>query len=175
MGTAMSEDLMREVDVEQLSEDFLLYAVEYFAILQRNTTDLPNYRAHSQAFSLLYILRQTSGQPMSHYVAVLGIPKQQLTKLVNDLEEKRFVSRRVNPADRRQTLLELTDQGRRFLDLVCRDLLRVIRGKMEEFPKEAWGKISDSVRFLSELCRQDAAREASLSGAGEAPTGTQKR
>ena len=60
---------------------------------------------------LVVSLRRTSPQPMGSLAMHLGLPKSNITALVDDLEAEGVLRRKQDPTDRRVTLLELTPKG----------------------------------------------------------------
>ena len=67
-----------------------------------------------QQVRLLELLRAEGQLPMSRVGAGLGVTARNVTSLVDRLEAARLVRRVPHDTDRRITLLELTDRGRRL-------------------------------------------------------------
>jgi DNA-binding MarR family transcriptional regulator len=67
-----------------------------------------------QQLRLLELLRVEGQLPMSRVGAGLGVTARNVTSLVDRLEAARLVRRVPHDTDRRVTLLELTDRGRRL-------------------------------------------------------------
>ena len=61
-----------------------------------------------------YLYRKGKATP-TELAAFMRIQPQSLTRLIADLERQKWITREPNDADRRQTLLELTDTGTRVL------------------------------------------------------------
>jgi DNA-binding MarR family transcriptional regulator len=69
----------------------------------------------SQAMVLSRLDRE-GPQTTSALAASAGVRPQSMAQTVGDLESAGFVRRRPDPADRRQVLIELTDDGRAALE-----------------------------------------------------------
>lgn len=65
-------------------------------------------RAHHRA---LYFIARRPGLSVGELIGLLGITKQSLGRVLNDLTERGLVEQRVGTVDRRQRLLSLTPSG----------------------------------------------------------------
>jgi len=61
---------------------------------------------------ILFLLNKTDAMKMSELGGLLGIDNSAITRLVDCLEDTGFVERRMNPKDRRQYLVSITEKGR---------------------------------------------------------------
>jgi DNA-binding MarR family transcriptional regulator len=68
-------------------------------------------RAHHRAF---YFIARQPDLSVSSLLRILGITKQSLGRVLNELAERGLVETRVGKSDRRQKLLHLTDAGALF-------------------------------------------------------------
>lgn len=66
-------------------------------------------------FALLRAIEATEGQAQNALVDRLRIPPSSMVSLVDHLEERGLVERRVHPSDRRSRTLHLTTGGRRLV------------------------------------------------------------
>lgn len=69
-----------------------------------------------QHFALLRYLGNAEGRSQQALAEMLGIPPSRMVALVDDLQERGFVERRPNPADRRAHAVYLTGEGKRMLE-----------------------------------------------------------
>jgi DNA-binding MarR family transcriptional regulator len=60
---------------------------------------------------ILFLLKQKNGQPMSKLSRLLFLDNSTITGLIDRLERSGFVLRKVNPKDRRSSLIHITRQG----------------------------------------------------------------
>ena len=79
------------------------FAIDFFNLAKNSYHQQNQIRANSAAFQVLMQLNQPDRQAptMSEMALQLGITKQQLTKLINDLEEKNLVRRQHSSRNRR--------------------------------------------------------------------------
>ena len=61
---------------------------------------------------ILYVLWQRDGVPIVELARKTGLAKNTLTAMLNRMEESGLVARRASPADRRQSLIALTEKAR---------------------------------------------------------------
>ncbi|MBO7404294.1 MAG: MarR family transcriptional regulator [Clostridia bacterium] len=146
-------------DIE-IARDFLNFMVDYYALTRRHIVETNQYRFHSHGFSMLYALCAYRDHPvtMTKFADEMGITKQQLTKLVNDLEEQNYVRRSHNRENRRQVYIEITDEGLAHLEGMIGELLHEIVRSLASFSPDERVSIDDHAVALSELFRRDAER-----------------
>ena len=132
--------------------------VDYYALMRRHLVDANEYRMHSHGFSTLYALRTYRNSPvtMTQFANEMGITKQQLTKLVNDLEEKQYVVRSHNKENRRQVYIEITDRGVLHLEKMLGEIVHEILTTLSGFSEEDKEKIAECSEIMSTLMRRDA-------------------
>ena len=97
---------------------------------------------------------------MTQFAEVMGITKQQLTKLVNDLEEQGYVRRLHSEVNRRQVYIEITDTGLAHLEKMLGEIIHEIIRSLDGFDAEDRKRIIESSLTLSEVFRRDAERES---------------
>lgn len=137
---------------------FLDFMVDYYAMMRRHLVDENEYRMHSHSFSTLYALRTYRGCPvtMTKFADEMGITKQQLTKLVNDLEEKQYVVRSHNKENRRQVYIEITESGIQHLEKMLGGIVHEILTALSDFSEEDKRKIAECSELMSSLMHMDA-------------------
>lgn len=80
-------------------------------------------------------------------VGLLHAPS--VTRILKDLEERKFVVREPDANDGRRTLVALTPEGREIVRIVSRDVLRVMREYSERFGAKRLEKLTNELRALS--------------------------
>ena len=100
-------------DYRTVGEHFLDFTITFFNLAKSKYQQQNQIKANSVGFQALILLNQPgrSAPTMSELAARLEITKQQLTKLVNDLEEKDLVRREHDSRNRRQVYLYITPTG----------------------------------------------------------------
>jgi DNA-binding MarR family transcriptional regulator len=81
---------------------------------------------------LLYLLGALGELHMSQLVRRLGVSLSTISGLVDRLVDHGLVTRREDPADRRQVLVGLTDAGRTFIDRFRELNARQMRALLEQ-------------------------------------------
>ncbi len=100
-----------------LREEELRQAIEMLFFAYRDFTSEPDQilaqygfgRAHHR---VIYFVGRHPGITVSELLAILAITKQSLSRVLGQLVGEGFIEQRPGERDRRQRLLELTDQGR---------------------------------------------------------------
>ena len=149
---------MAEKQDLEIARDFLNFMVDYYSLTRRHIVETNQYRFHSHGFSMLYALRAYRDHPvtMTKFAGEMGITKQQLTKLVNDLEEQNYVRRSHNRENRRQVYIEITDEGLAHLERMLGEIVHEIMRSLENFSPEDRQQIGAHSVALSEIFRRDA-------------------
>lgn len=83
--------------------------------------ELPVLRAHGLAMWGYSVLLRLDEQPLrtqAALAATIGADKTRIIGILDDLEQRGFISRQPDPADRRARVLSLTVEGRRVRDAV---------------------------------------------------------
>ncbi len=144
----------------ELARTFLNFIVNYYALMRRHLIETNQFRVGSHGFSLLYTLRKYKDEQitMTQFAEIMGITKQQLTKLVNDLENQGYVNRLHNEENRRQVYIEITEQGTEVLEKMLGEIIHEIIKSLDVFDDEDKKKIVESSSTLLELFKKDAER-----------------
>ena len=144
-------------DVE-IARNFLDFMVNYYALIKRHIVETNQYRFHSHGFSMLYTLKSWEGIPvtMSRFAEEMGITKQQLTKLVNDMEQQNYVRRTHNKDNRRQVYIEITEEGSAHLERMIGEILHEITRSLEKFDPADRARLGESASVMEEIFRKDA-------------------
>ena len=93
---------------------------------------------------------------MTQFANEMGITKQQLTKLVNDLEEKQYVVRSHNRENRRQVYIEITECGIQHLEKMLGGIVHEILGSLSEFSEDDKRRIAECSETMSAFLHRDA-------------------
>lgn len=151
------------IDDLALARTFLNFMVDYYALMRRHLIETNQFRFNSHGFSMLYTLQKYRDQQitMTQFADVMGITKQQLTKLVNDMEEQGYVRRLHNEVNRRQVYIEITEEGMLHLEKMLGEIIHEIITSLHGFDENDRKRIVESAETLSEIFRRDAEREKS--------------
>ena len=109
LKTGPSPLFLREEELRQAIE-LLYFAYRGFtAEPDRILADYGFGRAHHR---VIYFVGRHPAITVSQLLAILGITKQSLSRVLGQLIQDGFITQRPGPRDRRQRLLELTEKGR---------------------------------------------------------------
>ena len=104
-------------------------------------------------FDALFILSMPEyTQPTMSFLAdEMGITKQQLTKLVNDLEAMGLVKRIHDERNRRQVYVTLTDDGRNEFEEIKQAMLECTVAGLKDFSEDELEQLGDCLERLIPL------------------------
>lgn len=119
---------MDEEKKQLAGRTFLDFTILFYTMTKNMYRHENQIRAHSVAFQTLIDLNRLPpdrpSMTMSELAEDLKITKQQLTKLVNDLEEKQLVERLHDKTNRRLVNISITPEGRELLNQLKSDMLQ---------------------------------------------------
>lgn len=102
-----------------LREEELRQAIELLYFAYRGFTAEPDRILERHGFGrahhrVIYFVGRNPGITVSELLAILGITKQSLSRVLGQLVREGFIVQRPGARDRRQRLLELTEKGTRL-------------------------------------------------------------
>ena len=149
---------MSDVKNIETARAFMHFMIEYNSLIRRHLIERNQFRIHSHSFSMLYALRGYKGHPitMTKFAAEMGITKQQLTKLVNDLEDMEFVVRSHSNENRRQVYIEITDKGLAQLEKMIGEVIHEVICSVCDFEDSDKDKIISAAEDLIAYFKRDA-------------------
>jgi len=78
----------------------------------------------------------TGRGPARRFARALGVTEQVVSQTVDVLVRRGYLERQADPADRRRSLLELTERGRQLVEAVLAGIDEVDRQLAEEISRE---------------------------------------
>ena len=143
----------KTADSRDVARHFMEFAIGFFGLAKNSYHQQNQIRANSAAFQLLMQLNQPDRPrpTMSETAGGLGITKQQLTKLVNDLEEKDLVCRQHDPKNRRQVYLMITPHGSSAMRQLREVMLDCTITRLSVYSQEELAEMDDCLRRLGSL------------------------
>ena len=134
---------------------FLEFSVAFISMVKRHYQQDggSDVRANSLSFHALLALDSWSNDhyTMSDLAEKLQIPKQQLTKLINDLETKGLVERIHDTENRRRVYIRICDTGRTLMDEVKQEMLQSTLHGLRAYSKEELQEMDQCICRLTEL------------------------
>ncbi len=85
----------------------------FYSALQHHPATMVGPKIHTHGFHILYLLERAHDKrlPMSFLLTELHMTKQQMSKLINELEALEFIERVRTGHDRRNVFIRLTAHG----------------------------------------------------------------
>ncbi|MFB7541902.1 MarR family winged helix-turn-helix transcriptional regulator [Streptomyces zaomyceticus] len=105
----------------------------------------------SQQFAVLNVVRDREGSDQSTVAQLTSLDRSTAHHIVRRLSDQNYLSRTQDPADRRRTLLALTDEGRQLHAALTPAAERINDELLAVFPYEEWDKV---MRVLSRLAQR---------------------
>lgn len=140
-------------DYRTVGEHFLDFTIAFFNLAKSKYQQQNQIKANSVGFQALILLNQPgrSAPTMSELAARLEITKQQLTKLVNDLEEKDLVRREHDSRNRRQVYLYITPTGAAIVSQLKEAMLSCTVAGLSGFSEQELKELDNCLTRLSGL------------------------
>ena len=144
------------VDQQELSSaglKFMDFAICFFNMAKCQYQQQNQVKANKAGFQVLFILSMPEyTQPTMSFLAdEMGITKQQLTKLVNDLEAMGLVKRIHDERNRRQVYVTLTDDGRNEFEEIKQAMLECTVAGLKDFSEDELEQLGDCLERLIPL------------------------
>ena len=144
------------VDQQELSSaglKFMDFAIRFFNMAKCQYQQQNQVKANKAGFQVLFILSMPEyPQPtMSFLAEEMGITKQQLTKLVNDLEAMGLVKRIHDERNRRQVYVTWTDDGRNEFEEIKQAMLECTVAGLKDFSEDELEQLGDCLERLIPL------------------------
>ncbi len=80
-------------------------------------------------------------------VGLLHAPS--VTRILKELEERKFIVRESDVSDRRRTLVALTPEGREIVKVISRQFVRIMREYYARFGDQRLERLTNELRALS--------------------------
>lgn len=140
---------------EKISAEFvqnlLLVLPNWHSKLVRPFKDLLNREMSLETYYCLETLKLSGTITMTEMSQRLKVPKQQVTKLVDNLSEHQFVERVYDEEDRRVIRIRLTLRAEKYLDEYYLKNTAFIQSLEEQLTEEELIKLNQAVLILGEI------------------------
>lgn len=140
---------------EKISAEFvqnlLLVLPNWHSKLVRPFKDLLNREMSLETYYCLETLKLSGTITMTEMAQRLKVPKQQVTKLADNLSEHQFVERVYDEEDRRVIRIRLTPRAEKYLDEYYLKNTAFIQSLEEQLTEEELIKLNQAVLILGEI------------------------
>lgn len=148
--------MSQTINTSNVGQHFLDFSIAFFNLIRSNYQQQGMVKANTLSFYTLVFLDNHRENPptMSELAAVLGITKQQFTKIVNDLEEHCLVERIHNSKNRRLVYLKLSDEGIETLQQLKILMLNCTAQGLSDFSQEELSELEHCLETFSRLMKK---------------------
>lgn len=153
---------MEKEQIERLSKLLFEFYWLYNEKVTRPTASVYRGTFTQAQFFVLSLIAGYGTVAMSELAERAQMPKQQITKVVNQLEEDCYVVRMRDSADRRVVRLCLTGRARAFMQQYTRDFKRALGAVFEPLGEEELNEFCQCIARVDQLLNR-------LNARGEAP------
>ena len=147
---------MEEKQNRKLAVDFCNILMEMKNTFHNHILPSSTMRLHSHAFHTLCILNYFQQQhiTMSELAEKLDITKQQLSKIINDLEQKQFVERIHDTKNRRRVYIQITQAGQTLLEQAGENIIQHILKTIHSITEQDKKRLAEAISTLKEIFLQ---------------------
>jgi len=146
--------------------DYTTAAAELMRIFERargGNFDMLHRHMKGEGF-VLHILSQTQGAALpSQLCGATQTSSARVAATLGSLEQKGYVTRETDPADRRRVLVRLTDEGRRAWEAMQGEMRGRLEGTLRELGEADTGELLRLAARLAEIRNRMSEREDKLS------------
>jgi DNA-binding MarR family transcriptional regulator len=114
-----------------------------------------NESMHGEAFALHHIAKSGDKIIPSEISEAMGISGARIAATLNSLENKGYITRQIDPSDRRRILVTLTDKGREQENEYRRQLTETIEKMLRQLGEEDAKEYIRITRKMAELANCD--------------------
>ena len=125
-------------DPRLLAEQLLNFSISLYVRMKEHPLPGTDLKLSSHGFHILYILNESPDGtvPMTELVSRLGRTRQQLSKLISDLEDDGLVTRVHTSENRRLVYVSLTDAGKETACRSRRNMTDAVEQALRTIPEE---------------------------------------
>lgn len=144
---------MSRETIQKTSEHFLEFVITFLSLTKCQYQYANKVKINSLTFFTLIALKRWPDKhfTMSELADRLQITKQQLSKLINDLEDKGLVNRIHDTANRRRVYIQLSEHGFQAIEDLRQDMLQSTASAMQAYSSEELTDMDYCLCRLAEL------------------------
>ncbi len=144
------------MDIQEQSARYFTELLKNMAVIARRPEfACVNRKLNSRGFGVLCILGDNP-QPvtMTNLAEQAGISSQQLTRLINEMEERKLVRRTHNQDNRRLVYVNITEEGKWLREEEEKRILRCMEQLLGSLKREDQIRLHESIQCLLEILGQ---------------------
>lgn len=121
--------------------------------------DMQSYGLNPTEFTVMEVLYSKGAQPIQIIGNKVLLASSSITYVIDQLEKKDLVERKVNENDRRVTLVSLSDKGYELMDDIFPQHSDVIKQLFEDVSDEGLAQLSENLKTIGfkalDYCNQE--------------------
>lgn len=145
---------MQNTEKRQLAASILEFFPDYSNYLN-HFINLQKYELTKNQWKSLIIIANSSTLSMSQLAERMNISREQASRTVAPLADRKLVTRKINPKNRRQIDISLSEEGTQLFndlknstsDLICRSMDKLSDEEISDF-KEAFKTIIKTLKKI---------------------------
>lgn len=110
----------------------------------------------SHIFYIIYMSRYLIKQ--TEIVSISGMPKQTVNSVISQLLKKKYITLRIDPADKRSKIIELTPEGSCYAQSIFEPLLSCEQNSLKKIGEkrlqEMVGTLTEYAKYLEQELKQ---------------------
>lgn len=110
--------------------------------------DMQSYGLNPTEFTVMEVLYNKGAQPIQVIGNKVLLASSSITYVIDQLEKKTYVERKVNENDRRITLVSLTANGQKFMEGVFPQHSKIIQELFGELSQNDIEQLSESLKII---------------------------
>lgn len=119
------------------------------AVLAPMRPKLREYNITEPQWRVLRVINDRGATDATGLAEVGLLHAPSVTRILKELEQRKFVVRELDPHDRRRTLVALTPEGREVVKIISRHVLHIMRAYAERFGAERLERLENELKALS--------------------------
>ena len=140
------------MDYKKLSQEFLQMLYKYY---QARSQQQLNNAVHGEAFALQYIALHDDVAVPSDIENAMSVSSARIATILGRLEKRGWITRRIDPQDRRRVILKLTESGEERAKKSEQELLALVQRILEHLGEEDAKNYVRIMSKLAGLCNND--------------------
>lgn len=110
--------------------------------------DMQSYGVNPTEFTVMEVLYSKGPQPIQIIGNKVLLASSSITYVIDQLEKKEYVERKVNEQDRRVTLVSLTQTGHEFMEKVFPQHSTLIQDLFGNLSEEEISQLSEALKVI---------------------------
>lgn len=110
--------------------------------------DMRSYGLNPTEFTVLELLYNKGEQPIQIIGNKVLLASSSITYVIDQLEKKKLVERKVSPADRRVSLVTLTAEGQKVMEEIFPKHTEIINLLFEDIPAEDLPALGEALKIV---------------------------